>query len=99
MNTPINTKAPNDIYGRFPFEEIRRPDGDYFLSWKDAKDAGYDDDQIWSIIEGEGDDGSEWFTYGPPHHYVNHYGHVATEERHDGNTYYHELYRSAEDRD
>ena len=67
----------------FPYEEIRKPSGDYFDSWKDAKDAGYDDDQIWSVTECD-----DWISWGPPHHYVNHIGHVATKERHDGDTYY-----------
>lgn len=95
MKTVSN--APNDIFGQFPYEEIRKPNGDYFDSWKEAKDAGYDDDQIWSITEGEGDDGSEWYITGPPHHYVNHLGHIATKERHDHNTYYHECWRTAEE--
>ena len=69
----------------FPFEEIRRPDGDYFFSWKEAKGAGYDDDQIWSVTVHD-----ECYCYGPPEHYANHLGHVATKERHDGNTYYEE---------
>jgi len=87
--------APNDIFADFPYLITRKPDGNYFDSWKEAKDAGYDDDQIWSVIEGEDDDGSLWFTYGPPHHYVNHIGHVVTKERHDHNTYYHELISEA----
>jgi hypothetical protein len=74
-----------DHFQEFPFEEIRKPNGDYFDSWPDAKAAGYDDDQIWSVVEAEGT-----YTYGPPHHYVNHVGHVATNERHDMETYYHE---------
>ena len=70
----------------FPFEEIRRPDGDYWSNWKEAKEAGYDDDQIWSVTVHD-----ECYCYGPPEHYVNHLGHVATKERHDGNTYYEEI--------
>ena len=27
----------------FPFEQIRKEGGDYWLSWKEAKEAGYDD--------------------------------------------------------
>lgn len=69
----------------FPFEEIRRADGDYFSSQHEARQAGYDDDQIWSIVEGDG----SW-TYGPPYHVVNLIGLVATSERHDGMTYYEE---------
>ena len=90
--TPQNT-----IEGDFPYEEIRRPDEDYFQSWQEAKDAGYDDDQIWSVTTAEGDDGSEWIITGPPHHYVNHIGHIATLERHDNNTYYEECWRTAEE--
>lgn len=74
-----------DHFCDFPYEEIRKPSGDYFNSWQEAKDAGFDDDQIWSLVESEGT-----YTYGPPHHYVNHVGHIATHERHDGETYYHE---------
>ena len=69
----------------FPFEEIRKEGGDYWLSWKEAKEAGYDDNQIWSVTECD-----DTFTYGPPEHYVNHIGHTVTKERHDGNTYYEE---------
>lgn len=76
------------IQGSFPFEEIRDDvvggNGDYFDSWKAAKDAGFDDDQIWSVTAGDDD---VW-CYGPPHHYVNHIGHIATTERHDNATYY-----------
>lgn len=74
-----------DHFCDFPYDEIRAPSGDYFRNWQEAKDAGFDDDQIWSVVEAEGT-----YTYGPPHHYVNHIGHVATNERHDGDTYYHE---------
>ena len=73
------------IQGDFPYEEIGRESGDYFSSWQEAKDAGFDDDQIWSITECEGT-----FCYGAPHHYVNHIGHIATQERHDFETYYEE---------
>jgi hypothetical protein len=79
---PTNKKGNNQmnttIQGDFPYEEIRRPDGNYFQSWKEAKDAGYDDDQIWSVTSAEGDDGSEWIITGPPHHFCNHLGHLAT---------------------
>jgi hypothetical protein len=91
------TTIPNDIFADFPFEIFRQPNGDYFNSWEEARLAGYDDDQIWSVTEGDDEDGSEWSTYGPPHHYVNHIGHIATKERHDHNTYYHECWRTAEE--
>jgi hypothetical protein len=89
--------ADTIIEGDFPFEEIRDDvvggNGDYFASWQAAKDAGFDDDQIWSITGG--DDNS--YTYGPPHHYVNHIGHIATKERHDNATYYVETWEMDED--
>lgn len=72
-------------YKEFPFEEHRKENGDYFSSWKEVSEAGYDDDQIWSITEAEG-----VYSYGPPHHYINIVGFIATSERHNGNTYYHE---------
>jgi hypothetical protein len=87
----------NTIESEFPYEEIRRPDGNYFQSWKEAKDAGWDDDQIWSVVSAEGDDGSEWIIIGPPHHFCNHLGHLATKERHDNNTYYEECWLTAEE--
>lgn len=70
----------------FPFEEIRQSDGNYFDTWAQAKAAGYDDNQIWSVVGGDDD----IFTYGPPYHYVNVVGFIATNERHDGDTYYEE---------
>lgn len=84
------------IEGDFPFEEIRDDvvggNGDYFASWQAAKDAGFDDDQIWSVTGGD-----EGYTYGPPHHYINHIGHIATKERHDGDTYYFEAFEMDDD--
>ena len=74
-----------DHFTRFPFEEIRDENGDFFANHKAAQKAGYDDDQIWSVVESDGT-----YTYGPPHHYVNLIGHIATIERHDGDTYYHD---------
>ena len=76
----------------FPFVEIRDDvleggNGDYFRSWQHTKDAGFDDDQIWSVVHG---DETDVYIYGPPHHYVNLVGFIATQERHDGNTYYEE---------
>lgn len=83
-----------DHFTEFPYEEIRRPDGDFFGSWAEAKAAGYADNQIWSVTECEG----TW-TYGPPHHYVNHIGHIATQETHDNETYYHEVLDTDYDED
>jgi len=86
----IPAVTPRVVCADFPYEEIRRPDGDYFQSWQEAKNAGWDNDQIWSVTSAEGHDGSEWIITGPPHHYVNHIGHIASLERHDNNTYYEE---------
>ena len=85
-----------DTNDGFPFNEygqgkLRRDIGetDYYRSWQEAKDAGWDDNQIWSVT---GEDNTH--LYGPPHHYVNHIGHIATEERHDGKTYYEESWEN-----
>lgn len=75
----------SDHFTEFPFDEIRDADGNYFATVDQAKAAGFDDDQIWSVVECEGS-----YTYGPSHHWVNLLGFVATHERHDGCTYYHE---------
>ena len=81
MTTTIHEKM-------FPFDEIRaKPHGDYFDSVSDAMEAGFDLDQIWSVVHG--DDNS--YCYGPHLHYVNLLGYVCTNERHDGNTYYIEV--------
>lgn len=67
----------------FPYEELRDLDGNYFPSWKATSLAGYPDNQIWSVVED-----NNVFTYGPPHHCVNVLGFIATEETHDGETYF-----------
>jgi hypothetical protein len=75
------------VPAEFPFEEIRRADGNYFDSWQQAAEEGFPDNQIWSVTSGENS-----ICYGPPHHYVNHIGHIATAEKHNGNTYYEETF-------
>ena len=67
----------------FPFEEIRTESGDYFASIEEASAAGYPSDQVWSVTE----ENNEWF-YGPPHHWINLVGYIATKEKHDHKTYY-----------
>lgn len=67
----------------FPFEEIKQPNGDYFDTVAEAQAAGFDLDQIWSVVETD-----NVFTYGPSHHVINLIGYIATKEKHDGNTYY-----------
>ena len=69
----------------FPFEEIRDEHGDYFRSIDQAMAAGFHPSQIWSVTECD-----NWYTYGPPGHIVNLIGYVATNEQHDGDTYYEE---------
>ena len=70
----------------FPYEEIRKPSGDLWTSAREAMDDGWDEDQVWSVA----DDGETTWCYGPASHYVNVIGFVATNERHDGETYYEE---------
>ena len=86
-----------DHYCDFPFDEIRDIHGDYFHSLDDILEIGDFKDQAWSVIEAQGEDGSEWIVYGPPHHYVNRLGFVGTKEKHDGETYYHVCWRTAEE--
>jgi hypothetical protein len=74
-----------DNYQEFPFEELKKPSGDFFASWLEASLAGYKDCNIWSIVAGDIS-----LSYGPPHHIVNVIGFVATKEAHDNETYYHE---------
>lgn len=74
-----------DFNQEFPFEEIRKDNGDYFLNVAEAKAAGYAENQIWSVMEADG-----CWTYGPSHHWINVVGFIATTETHDGNTYYNE---------
>lgn len=69
----------------FPYAEIRTESGDYFASVSDAKDAGFSENQIWSVGVHE-----DTWVYGPPHHYVNVIGYVATKETHDNDTYFEE---------
>jgi hypothetical protein len=75
--------------GDFPFASIMHSDGHLFDTIEEARAKGFDDDQIWSVVEGDDDD--VW-VYGPPHHYINRLGFVATQERHDNNTYYKETF-------
>ena len=79
-------------YEAFPFEEIRRRDGNYFNTAEEAVAAGYKESQVWSVIESD-----DWYTYGPSWHYINRLGYVATKEHHDGQTYYHEQVEIPED--
>ena len=75
----------------FPFEELKRSDGNPFTTIEEMEQAGFQSSQMWSVVEASGEDGSEWLIYGPPHHVVNRIHYVATAEHHDGDTYYEEL--------
>lgn len=81
-----------DYFQDFPFEEIRREDGNYFNLVSDAIAAGHTLDHIWSVTESEGT-----VTYGPSRHYINRLGYIATAEAHDDDTYYHEEPEEDED--
>tara|TARA_B110000902_G_scaffold192926_1_gene218630 strand:+ start:84 stop:404 length:321 start_codon:yes stop_codon:yes gene_type:complete len=85
----------------FPFVEHSRlsangdQDGDYANSQQELRDRGYAESQIWSVIECDDEyreDGQRIsvYVYGPSDHFVNKIGYIATEEHHDGDTYYEE---------
>lgn len=69
----------------FPFDEIHRPDSSLFATAEEAQRAGYELNQIWSVI-GCYDN----LAYGPPHCRECVVGYIATQETHDGDTYYYE---------
>ncbi len=77
-------------YIDFPYEEIRNKSGDYFDYASDLTDLGYTDSQIWSVIEVDSNAPNVDYVIitGPSYHYVNRIGYFATEEAHDGETYY-----------
>ena len=81
---------PTIIEEDFPFDEIRKESGDYFDSIKEMKDLGFTENQMWSVVMSDHDNGYV-YTYGPRGHCVNLLGYVATQEKHDGDTYYEEL--------
>ena len=59
------------IYDReFPFDEIKRKDGDYFNTAQEAMTAtGLDSSHVWVIIESDtGNDNEYCYTTSPPHH-------------------------------
>ena len=73
----------------FPFEEIRTKSGDFFHTLEEVKALGYTEDQIWSVVIADTDEGYT-YSYGPCEHWIGRLGYVATKEKHDGNTYYEE---------
>ena len=81
----------------FPFQELRMPNGDYYDNQTQMQNAGFIQAQMWSVVEANCDNGAEYLCYGPVGHYVNLRGYVATAEKHDGNTYYNECIKTAEE--
>jgi len=81
---------------QFPFKEIRdggdESEGNYFNHASELTALGYADSQIWSVVEADSDDPKINYVIitGPSHHYVNRIGYFATNEHHDGNTYYYD---------
>jgi hypothetical protein len=74
----------------FPYDEIRRDDGNYFDSWKEVKAAGYAKTQTWCITTGDSEHGT-WFCYDSSPHFVNVMGYVATKEHAKPGECYEEL--------
>ncbi len=81
----------------FPFIQLKTPTGDYYDNRTEMALAGFQESQMWSIVEADADDGTEYLVYGPVHHYVNLIGYVATAEHHDSNTYYNECVKTAQE--
>ena len=81
----------------FPFTELKTPTGDYYDNKTQMERAGFVESQMWSVTDADDDDGSEYLCYGPVHHYVNLIGYIATAEHHDGDTYYIECVKTAEE--
>lgn len=75
----------------FPYEEIKTSDGNLFNTVADAMAEGFNMNQVWSMSVEEAKDDLAIFTIGPPHHYINVIGYIATKETHDNNTYYVEV--------
>ena len=74
----------------FPYEEIRRADGNYFDSWSEVSDAGYSYRQTWCITSSDSEQGT-WFCYDNAPHFVNVLGFIATNEHAKPGEYYEEL--------
>ena len=81
----------------FPFPELKTPTGDYYDNRSEMERAGFQESQMWSVVEADSTDGSEYLVYGPVHHYVNLLGYICTAEHHDGDTYYYECVKTAEE--
>ena len=80
----------------FPYEEIRRADGNYFDSWKEVTTAGYADTQIWCVTTGDEEQGT-WFCYENTRRFVDVLGFIATKEHAKPGECYEELVLNEED--
>jgi hypothetical protein len=81
----------------FPFNELRKPNGDYYDNRTQMERAGFAVSQMWSVTDAEGEHGEEYLCYGPVQHYINLIGYIATAEHHDGDTYYMECIKTAQE--
>ena len=93
----MSNKNSTVINSNFPFTDLRMPDGDFYDNKTQLEQAGFVESQMWSVVEACNASGDELYIYGPVHHYCNLIGYVATAEHHDGNTYYQETVRTAEE--
>ena len=91
VESAIQTRPDKKVVMKkdFPFKEIRKKSGDFFHTLEEVKALGYTEDQIWSVLIAENNEGYT-YSYGPCDYLFSRLGYVATEEKHDGNTYYEE---------
>ena len=91
VESAIQTRPDKKVVMKkdFPFKEIRKKSGDFFHTLEEVKALGYTEDQIWSVLIAENNEGYT-YSYGPCDYLMNRLGYVATKEKHDGNTYYEE---------
>ncbi len=87
----------------FPYREIKRTDGDYFHSYREAATVAINEyqltgDHVWSVCEYEHEDAenSYWLVYGPKHHIVNRLGYIISDQVSDNDTYFQELIENGE---
>lgn len=64
----------------FPYDEIKKENGDYFDSPAECYAAGFERFQVWSVTVDDADDGATVFTYSGTIRRVNVLGYVCTRE-------------------
>ena len=91
VESAIQTRPDKKVVMKkdFPFKEIRKKSGGFFHTLEEVKALGYTEDQIWSVLIAENNEGYT-YSYGPCDYLLSRLGYVATKEKHDGNTYYEE---------